>query len=197
MPTLRERTHDIIPMANQFAKRFFASRGKVFNGFTAESQAALQGYRWPGNVRELVNVMERAALVARKDTEKMDICSFLGAEPASKITVLPEPQQSEAIVSEGPRLTLVKSSSSSPVLQLQDVMESYTALKKRWSFSFEREYLVAILNRHDGNVSAAAREAHLDRSNFLRLLRRHRMTARDFRKNGSADLLEEGQKKAA
>ena len=76
-------------------------------------------------------------------------------------------------------------------------MESYTTLKKRWSFLFEREYLVAILNRHDGNVSAAAREAHLDRSNYLRLLRRHRMTAQEFRKARDSNSASESQKKAA
>jgi len=76
-------------------------------------------------------------------------------------------------------------------------MESYTTLKKRWSFLFEREYLVAILNRHDGNVSAAAREAHLDRSNFLRLLRRHRMTAQEFRKESEIEATVEVEKKAA
>jgi transcriptional regulator of acetoin/glycerol metabolism len=58
---------------------------------------------------------------------------------------------------------------------------SYTDLKKRWSDSFEREYLVSTLNKHHGNVSAAARESKLDRSNFLRLLRRHGLKAQEYR----------------
>jgi DNA-binding NtrC family response regulator len=60
---------------------------------------------------------------------------------------------------------------------------SYTELKKNWSDSFEREYLLGTLNRHGGNVSAAARQAKLDRSNFLRLLRRHGLHASEFRKD--------------
>ncbi len=205
VPALRDRTHDIIPMATQFAKRAFASRSKPFGGFTAESQAAMQGYRWPGNVRELLNVIERAALVAGPQEQKIDVCGFMGAEPASRIASVPRPQvingggevSPEGAVNSGPQLSVVKSGPTAPVLQLQDVMESYTTLKKRWSFSFEREYLVAILNRHDGNVSAAAREANLDRSNFLRLLRRHRMTAQDYRKVRDSDSASESQKKAA
>jgi len=55
-------------------------------------------------------------------------------------------------------------------------------LKKKWADSFEREYLETALGRHGGNVSAAAREAKLDRSNFLRLLRRHQLRAEGFRK---------------
>ena len=54
-------------------------------------------------------------------------------------------------------------------------------LKKKWSDSFEREYLIASLAKHHGNVSAAARDAKLDRSNFLRLLRRHGLKAQPYR----------------
>jgi two-component system response regulator GlrR len=64
----------------------------------------------------------------------------------------------------------------------RQTLESYTVLKKRWSDVFEREYLVTVLAKHYGNVSAAAREAKLDRSNFLRLLRRHQLNANQYRK---------------
>ena len=46
-------------------------------------------------------------------------------------------------------------------------------------------------------LSAAAREAYLDRSNFLRLLRRHRMTAQEFRKESEIEATVEVEKKAA
>lgn len=39
--------------------------------------------------------------------------------------------------------------------------------------AFEVRYLTAMLERAHGSISAAARLAHLDRSNFRRLLRRH------------------------
>jgi DNA-binding NtrC family response regulator len=58
---------------------------------------------------------------------------------------------------------------------------SYTVLKKKWSESFEKEYLTKVLIRHQGNVTAAAKEACVDRSNFLRLLRRHQIDAAHYR----------------
>jgi DNA-binding NtrC family response regulator len=58
---------------------------------------------------------------------------------------------------------------------------SYTVLKKKWSEAFEKEYLTQVLTKHQGNVTAAAREAAVDRSNFLRLLRRHQIDASIFR----------------
>ena len=59
---------------------------------------------------------------------------------------------------------------------------SYTEIKRKWSNSFEKEYLRDMLNKNGGNVSAAARSAKLDRSNFLRLLRKHGLSAQEYRK---------------
>jgi two-component system nitrogen regulation response regulator GlnG len=39
--------------------------------------------------------------------------------------------------------------------------------------SFEREYIRAVLKRHHGNLSAAARSAEVDRKHFRELLRKH------------------------
>jgi DNA-binding NtrC family response regulator len=75
------------------------------------------------------------------------------------------------------------SASSGPDLWAENdgVTSSYTVLKKKWSEAFEKEYLTSVLERHHGNVTAAAREAAVDRSNFLRLLRRHHIDAAVFR----------------
>jgi len=58
LPTLAERTGDILPLAEHFL-----SNGKTLHASTA---AALLQYAWPGNVRELKNVMQRACLLAAK-----------------------------------------------------------------------------------------------------------------------------------
>jgi len=47
--------------------------------------------------------------------------------------------------------------------------------REQWVRPLEREYLEGILRRHDGNVSAAARAAGVDRATFYRLLWRHGM----------------------
>ncbi len=59
---------------------------------------------------------------------------------------------------------------------------SYTKIKKRWLEQFEKEYLVSTLVKYRGNVSAAARSARLDRSNFLRLLRKYGLQAEAYRR---------------
>jgi len=46
---------------------------------------------------------------------------------------------------------------------------------------FERDYLTALLARHKRNISAAARESRLSRSQFYRLLERHKLTRAEDR----------------
>ncbi|HTL11707.1 MAG TPA: sigma-54 dependent transcriptional regulator [Bdellovibrionota bacterium] len=165
VPSLRERSDDIIPMATQFAERAFRARGKTFEGFTPDAEQALEGYGWPGNVRELLNVIERTSLVW---------------QGAGKVTgrVLSVPAGTGSARAEGGAKLEVVASPFQPA----DGPGGYMALKKQWSDQFEREYLLTALRRHNGNVSAAAREARLDRSNFLRLLRRYGLRAQEYRK---------------
>ncbi|HAR43838.1 MAG TPA: hypothetical protein DCS07_14585 [Bdellovibrionales bacterium] len=160
LPPLRERTEDIVPMARDFFERSFRARGKNFTGFTPEAEAALQEYPWPGNIRELMNVTERVALLW-----------------SSQHLISPKDLGISLRPSGPPSLELVKTDG----LQAGEA-GNYTSLKKKWTESFEREYLIAALARNGGNVSAAAREAHLDRSNFLRLLRKYTLRAQSYRK---------------
>jgi DNA-binding NtrC family response regulator len=54
-----------------------------------------------------------------------------------------------------------------------DVSLSYAESKQAIVLEFERQYLVALLERHGGNVSKAARAAEMDRPYLYKLLHRH------------------------
>jgi len=60
MPSLRERTEDIVPLAEYFLKQLTGGREK---GLTDGAIRTLQSYNWPGNVRELANAMERVTII--------------------------------------------------------------------------------------------------------------------------------------
>jgi two-component system response regulator HydG len=60
VPPLRERTEDIVPLAEHFLKQTNLNRY-----FTSDALQALQRHGWPGNVRELRNVVTKAAVLAR------------------------------------------------------------------------------------------------------------------------------------
>lgn len=61
VPPLRERTDDIMLLANHFAARMgYELEWKGVPQFTEKAIQKLEQYDWPGNVRELKNVVERA-----------------------------------------------------------------------------------------------------------------------------------------
>jgi len=65
VPSLKERTQDIAPLA----KHFITQHGKRYKreglGLTPGAIQALEAYHWPGNVREMSHLMERAVLLAQ------------------------------------------------------------------------------------------------------------------------------------
>ena len=67
VPPLRERSEEVVPLAQLFLREFAAQAGRRPPSLTDEAARALSGYGWPGNVRELRNVMERAQLFAPGD----------------------------------------------------------------------------------------------------------------------------------
>lgn len=62
IPPLRQRSEDIVPLANKIIAQYSRAAGQVVE--LAESACAvLRHHRWPGNVRELDNVMQRALIL--------------------------------------------------------------------------------------------------------------------------------------
>jgi Nif-specific regulatory protein len=63
VPPLRDRTGDILPLAERFLDDFSRRTGKTVRRISTPAIDLLNQYHWPGNVRELVSCMERAATV--------------------------------------------------------------------------------------------------------------------------------------
>lgn len=65
VPALRDRTDDILPIAEAMLPRFPATDGSI-RSLGAAAREALIDYDWPGNVRELQNRIQRASLVSQQ-----------------------------------------------------------------------------------------------------------------------------------
>jgi len=64
IPTVKERTGDVLLLAKSFLNRFNKELGKTIRGFDKQSVAAIEAYDWPGNVRELESRIKRAIIMA-------------------------------------------------------------------------------------------------------------------------------------
>jgi two-component system, NtrC family, response regulator AlgB len=88
LPPLRQRPHDVLPLADHLL-RFFARQGPVaVTGFTEEAREALARYPWPGNVRELRNAVERGVILASGPVVELgDLPAQLGSPARSGVEV--------------------------------------------------------------------------------------------------------------
>jgi propionate catabolism operon transcriptional regulator len=139
---LRERTEDIVPLAEWSLKQALAALGaRPHPNLQAEigaCAALLERYGWPGNVRELRNLMERLAL-------------FLAAEPLQALTP-------SFLVSIAPELA--RQEGLAPVAQVP-------ALPSRPRVETAAE----VLARFGGQRDAATRYLGISRTTLWRRLR--------------------------
>ncbi len=68
LPALRERTDDIVPLAERALARHARACGRSIPRLSEDARAALVRHPWPGNVRELDNVLQRACIFATGDS---------------------------------------------------------------------------------------------------------------------------------
>jgi len=68
LPPLRERREDISLLAVHFLRTHAQRYRKEITGFDKGAVQALLEHPWPGNVRELDHVVERASLMAQRNT---------------------------------------------------------------------------------------------------------------------------------
>jgi two-component system nitrogen regulation response regulator NtrX len=143
VPSLRERRDDIPLLAAHFMERAAANAGQPPRAFGEDAIVALQAYDWPGNVRELRNVVEWLLIMAPGTSEGAIHTDMLPAAVIAK-TAVPSAGGSSEIMS----------------LPLRDAREI-----------FEREYLIAQVNRFGGNISKTAAFVGMERSALHRKLK--------------------------
>lgn len=68
LPSLRQRTEDILPLTKHFIRKYNEENGRVISeNVSVEVLSLLEAYYYPGNVRELENIIERAVVIAATD----------------------------------------------------------------------------------------------------------------------------------
>lgn len=72
IPPLRERAEDIPMLANHFLDRYSLLLDTEVEGFSDEALEMMRDYHWPGNVRELENSVQRAIVVGRGGTIRIE-----------------------------------------------------------------------------------------------------------------------------
>ena len=149
LPPLRERRDDVPLLAGKLLETIASldASGQTPRAISKNVLDALRAHEWPGNVRELRNVLERAAYLSRATGQK-------------EITSVGLPTSSPG-AREGSMPSAFEAG------------KSYRETRAEWEAGFEKAYVSWLLERHGGNISAAARAADMDRKYLHKLARRH------------------------
>jgi len=143
VPSLAERRDDIPALIQCFVQQVASSSGLSPRKIGEDAVAVLQTHDWPGNVRELRNNIERLMILSGGDPDTVITAEMLPDEIGSNVS-LPMNGGAEHLMS----------------LPLREAREI-----------FEREYLLAQINRFGGNISRTAEFVGMERSALHRKLR--------------------------
>ncbi len=156
LPPLRERGADIDQLAYHFVQKCAHRMGREPKKIAHDALVALRAYEWPGNVRELEHAMERALVLSQGSSiHAVDLPFELDTED---VIAVPSSPPSGAPLS--------------AVLPPTLADLSFAEAKKVALGLFEDAYVAELMRRAAGNVSEAARQAGVDRSNFKRIVRK-------------------------
>jgi two-component system nitrogen regulation response regulator NtrX len=144
VPSLRERREDIPVLIRHFLSQAAENAGLPKREVGEDAMVALQAYDWPGNVRQLRNVADWLLIMASGDP----------SQPISAESLPPE------IGSNTPTVLRWERGGEIMGLPLRDAREL-----------FEREYLLAQINRFGGNISRTAAFVGMERSALHRKLK--------------------------
>jgi PAS domain S-box-containing protein len=83
VPPLRQRKEDVMQLAQHFLDQTCNEFGRQAFKLTQAQAQAIQAYDWPGNVRELKNVIERAVILSKGNTLRLDLSLPQGVSAAA------------------------------------------------------------------------------------------------------------------
>ena len=139
IPSLRERTEDIVPIAQNFINKYCDQIGRKPLVLSQANAIQLQRHTWPGNIRELKNVIERAVILSQSGKLRLDL-----ALPNSSVLESGNDQ----------------SSSQQPhEKSLQESASDY--LNENEFIAFEKQNLEKAMRAAGGKVSGAGGAAEL------------------------------------
>jgi DNA-binding NtrC family response regulator len=152
IPPLRDRKPDILPIAYHFLNQFCRRMNKSITGFDDDSGSRLMAFDWPGNVRQLRNVIERSVIHCEKKL-------ITSADLFLRDNAFSEPAMPEAIPQTNEALKQAKKN-----IRIAAISE------------LEKNFLMNALAQNNWNVTRAARQTGLQRTNFQNLMKKHGIT---------------------
>ena len=149
---LRKRMADLELLVTHFLELAASEQRMAPKRIDSAVWHRLKMWPWPGNIRELRNCME----------------SMQAMSTGGTITVADLPKRMSG---EAPTITDTVTAVGGPKVRTD---LPYMEARREWLDSFQMHYVSTLLAENDGNVSATARAAGMDRRSIQRILNRNK-----------------------
>jgi transcriptional regulator with GAF, ATPase, and Fis domain len=149
IPPLRERQMDILPISYHFLELFGRRLGKNISGFDEKAVNRLTAYDWPGNVRQLRNIIERAVILCDQEQITTKELHLTGDRGDIEELIDATPSTNE---------------------ELKRVKKE---IRQKAVMAVEKNFVINALTENDWNVTRAAQNVGLQRTNFQALMKKH------------------------
>jgi two-component system NtrC family response regulator len=151
LPPLRDRGDDIMLLAKDFLKHFGAQNRRPGLTFDPMAIQTILSHPWSGNVRELQNRIQRAVIMADSQSITAADLELVGSEPSATNPATPK--------------GVGRVGGAAAPSCLKEAREQ-----------LEREMVSVAIERHGGNISAAAKELGISRPTFYELMNKLRIS---------------------
>jgi DNA-binding NtrC family response regulator len=148
LPPLRERREDIPELIMFFLKKYCIKVGREIPKVDIEAMEILVNYHWPGNVRELEHAVERLTIIIEGDEIK------------------------PSHISSALFRTEINLGSSIPK-SIDELNSLKKQIRESSTQEIEKMFIIEALRRNDWNISKAARDVSMQRSNFQALMKKY------------------------
>jgi len=149
LPPLRERIEDIPVLAHHFVEKHSRQLSRTLPEISPDAMKCLVECDWPGNVRQLENTIERVVITTEGDVIRLED--------------LPLSIRTQCLSRDAPSVPRTSS----------QLKEMKSQLKDDTTRELERSFVIDALKRNDWNVTRAAEDVGMQRTNFHALMSRH------------------------
>ncbi|WP_286262279.1 sigma-54-dependent transcriptional regulator [Thalassotalea atypica] len=147
LPPLRERTNDIVPIAEHYIALYCKKYNKPIKTLAQSTVQGLKQDAWKGNIRALRHAVERAIILSEQDTLELRDFQLMSDKAAQVTPGEPTPSQ-----------------------QTSDIVERSSELNLD---TIEKQAIAAALRKHRYNISHSAKELGLTRAALYRRMEKH------------------------
>lgn len=156
IPNLDQHKEDIPIYIDHFAQKISKQIGETHFVFTDDAKELMTSLKWPGNVKELINGIYKIVVIKNKK-------------------VVPT-KLSKASISSIDLLEIFNWKKDSTI-SCDEVIDSYLLANQNINYrelvdQFQKDVIISMLKKHNGNWSQAAHELKINRSNLFNLGKR-------------------------